>query len=427
MALKNLFSFLSKDPEEQRNLLMFGLSMTCMSLAIPLYGGSVVVAFNAQYGITPALLANISLPARVLGIVVMLAGTGFIDRVRNRVAFNAWVMLAPLINCASSLVMCLGPESFRTVKAICAFSIIFGVPASIIGAFRGGADAMVQCRILHNEIRSRFWSIFGIIGGLGGLGIGFFITWLLANYSSRFSLFIVTLPGAFFLILSALFAGLVRELPDLQNVAPPKKEPVLKSIANIVGMKQFRIMMPANFMRSMGDGCVAYALLLALQSWDPALPQKYAGYHQTLCSFAPFLGYIILAMVGDRFGPGIVLPVVDTLMGVSMVCMAAIHNGLWFLGATLVYNALLTTESAAIPLAHYEVVPNEVMGAFNNVRLLLLTLTGLISGTVAGNALKFFNPVLVFAVGAAIKVSAGLLYSYGIFTLRKHKEAGTFA
>ena len=427
MALKNVFSFLSKDPEEQRNLLLFGLSSVFMSLALPLFGGSVMTAFNAQYGITPALLAKISLPARILGIVVMLGATGFIDRVRNRVAFNALVMLGSLITCAASLVLCLGPDSFRTVKSICAVFILFGIPASFIGAFRGGADAMVQCRVLHNEIRGRFWGIFGIIGGLGGLLIGLFITWLLSTYSARFSLFVGTLAGMLCLMLAAFFAWRVRELPDLQNVVPPKKEPVFQSIKNIVGMKQFRIMMPANFMRSMGDGCVAYALLLALQSWDPVLPQKYAGYHQTLCSFAPFLGYIILAMVGDRFGPGIVLPVVDTIMGVSMVCMAAIHNGYWFLAATLVYNTLLTTESAAIPLAHYEVIPNEVMGAFNTARLLLLTLTGLISGTAAGNALKFFNPVAVFAVGAAIKISAGLLYSYGIFTLRKHKEAGSFA
>ena len=399
-------------------MLMFGLSSVTTAIGTALASGAIGTAFCAQYNITPAITATILIPYRIILLAVMLTSTAFIDRIRNRIAFNALTILLGAVPCAGMLVKCLGPESFRTVGAIMAIDIVFSIPNAILGALRGGADATVQCRVLHNEIRGRFWSIIGMISGIAGLLVGVLITFLLKRFDICTASVLATIPGMAFMVISGICAWRTVELPDLSNAEPPKKEPVLKSISNIVTMKQFRIMMPANFMRGMGDGCVGFALLLALQNW--ALPQEYAGYHTIVCGVAPFLGYVILGLTLDRFGAALVLPLTDGFMGLAMIGMVAIPNGYAFLAFTMIYQMLLITESAAIPLAHFEVVPNEVMGAFSNVRLLLLQLTGAISGTLAGLCLGVFSPLLVFGVGAAIKISAGLLYSYGIVKLGKH-------
>ena len=79
-SIYGIFSSLTKDREEQRNLFFFGLSMLFGALAIPFYAGSVGQAFNAKYGITPTILAAMQLPTRIITIAVMLgdevAGTG---------------------------------------------------------------------------------------------------------------------------------------------------------------------------------------------------------------------------------------------------------------------------------------------------------------------------------------------------------------
>lgn len=433
----NIFASMTSNKQEQHNLWMLGLSSVMSSLAIPLYAGATGTAFNAAYGITPTISAMIVLPMRIVTLVTMICSSAFIDRVRNRILFNAVTIVLSSLGGVSMLLRCLGPDSFRTVAGIATIEIIIGLPVAVVSSIRGGADAMVQCRVIHNAIRGRFWSIFGIISGLLGIPVGIYITCLLKNFNVRMANVLAVVPGMLFALLAGYFAMQAKELPELQVQEKKEKEPFFTSIRKIITMPQFRIMMPANLMRSMGDGCVGYALLLAMQRYG--LSQEYAGYTQTLTSAAPFLGYVILGLTLDRFGAAVVLPVTDLLMGLGMIFMVAIPYdialpftlpfigntlpyGVVFLIATGVYQVLLITECSAIPLAHYEVLPNDVMGAFSNVRLMLMNVAGMLSGTLAGLALGYFSPASVFIVCAIIKVSAGILYSYGIIKLRKHND-----
>ena len=73
-------------------------------------------------------------------------------------------------------------------------------------------------------------------------------------------------------------------------------------------------------------------------------------------------------------------------------------------------------------MAHYLVVPNEVMGAFSTIRLGLLIITGSVSATLAGLLMRVFQPVTIFTGSAAIKFIAGVLYCVGILALKKHHD-----
>ena len=122
----------------------------------------------------------------------------------------------------------------------------------------------------------------------------------------------------------------------------------------------------------------------------------------------------------DRFGAVVVIPASCTLIAASLMGTILTQSPAMFLFYNLVYHTMLPVEATAIPLAHYEVVPKEVMGAFSTVRLGLLLITGSVSATLAGLLMRVFQPVTIFAGSAAIKFIAGVLYCVGILALRKH-------
>ena len=80
-------------------------------------------------------------------------------------------------------------------------------------------------------------------------------------------------------------------------------------------------------------------------------------------------------------------------------------------------------EESAVPLAHFDVVPVEVFGAFSAVRLGLLNITGALSGTIMGIALKWFAPTYVATYCCLMKLLCGIMFSYGVFAATRHVKA----
>jgi MFS family permease len=299
--------------------------------------------------------------------------------------------------------------------------MIISCLAIILSSPGGGVDGAVNCRVIHNEVRGRYISLTGMAGGIAGLLIGFYVTWVTKSFNMRMALLLSTLPSIIALLGACYLLMKVKELPDLTTMAPPKRESPFKDLGRIIGMKEFRIMMPANLMRGLGDGAAAFAYWIALDRLS--LTPEYAGYVTILASAAPFLAYAILWLCMDRYGAVVVIPASDLLLVVGLMGTVMTHSPKLFLAAFLLRAVMSGVEASAIPMAHYEVVPKEVMGAFSSIRLLLLNLTAAGSGTAVGLLLNKFSPVAVFAGCAVLKLAAGALFCYGLIALRNHRNA----
>ena len=418
--LKNPLSALTKDPEERRNMALLGTRNVLRRVSLPLTGGDVTMPLLAAIGVTPAVLAVWGIPGQILGFFIPFLCAAYGDRVSNRVRACVLMTLASIMPALVYLVITLGPSRLRTLTVFMLITTGFGILYSIISRFFAVVEATMEARAIHNEVRGRFWSIFGIISGLAGIGIGFYTAFLLKFAGARYGLALSCLTGILLIIACAFLMGRIRELPDLVGKVIPKKEkpPIFKSLKEVVCLKQFRILMPANFLRGMGNGFGGYVLLLAIPRMN--LPDEYAGYTTIIGQVAVFVSYVILGLTMDRFGAGIVLPVTEILMSVGILMSVITCDPLVFLGAIFLWRVMSAVEESAVPLAHFDVVPVEVFGAFSAVRLGLLNITGAFSGTLIGICLHWFSPVYVAAYCCLMKLACGIMFSYGVYAATRH-------
>ena len=419
----NIYRRLTKDRREEKNLWV-GLargSVLSIHYTLP---GNLWTNFVHSRGITPEMQGPYGIPnAFIVAPLATLLVTPFIDRIRNRLRAYMWLtLLAGLAGFVPPLVYCLGPESFRTPKFILVSGMIIGCFSYILNIARSGMDGSVTCRILHNSIRGRCTSIDGMTQGAIGIGIGLLVTWLAKSFSIQKALLLGACASGVALCVGAWLTLFWQELPDLAGAPVAKNESsFFKDLAKIFRMKEFKIMMPANVLRGLGDGVGAIIFWVALKRLN--LPPVYAGYVTLATVCAPFVGNLILGLTMDRFGAVIVIPASCIVIAACLMGTILTNSPVLFLIYLFLYWIAKPVEAAAIPLAHYVVVPNEVMGAFSTVRLGLLLVTGSISSVLAQLLLRRFTAVTIFAGSAVIKLLAGALYCLGLIVLRKHKEA----
>ena len=421
LKLKNPIAALTSDKQEQKNVVLNGSKTILRTAYLPMMGGDVAAPFNASIGMTPTVMAAWGIPGQILTFVMVFVSAAFGDRVTNRIKTYTLLSLCNGLAGIAALIFLLGPERFRTLTMVMAINTIVGLLAIAANSFYATVDATVECRIMHNEIRGRSWSIFGIISGIVGMLVGVYTTFILAKGGMRFGYAICSATGILLVCISAMLVWNLKELPSLQTVQVKKQPSILASLKEIAGLKQFWTLMPANFLRGVGNGFGGYLMLLAFQRID--MPPEYAGYSAIIASGAIFVGYIIIGLTMDRFGAQWVLPIAEVLMSIGIMGTILANKPLLFLGALLLYRVMENVEASGVPLVHYEVVPREVMGAFSAVRLGLLSVTGSFSTLIIGFLLDWTNPVYVFAGCCVTKLLAGAMYSYGVFSVKRHMKA----
>ena len=419
----NIYRRLTKDRREEKNLWV-GLWRSCVLNIHYCLPGALWTNFMNDRGITPGMDAPYGIPSTfVIGPLATILVTPLIDRIKNRIRAYAWLNLLGTINIfIPPLIFCLGPESFRSIRFILITTMLFGWWCSVVNVARCGMDGVVACRTVHNSIRGRYFSIIGMAQGLLGIGIGVFVTWVAKSYDIRTALLLGSLVSGAAVVLGSWMGLFLQELPDLTEQAPAAEKPsFVKDLKKIFTMKEFKILMPANVLRGLGNGAGAYIFWIALDRLQ--LPPVYAGYVTLANTCAPFVGNFILWLTMDRFGAVIMIPASCIVIAVSLMGTILTESPPVFLGFLFLYQVALPVEGTAIPLAHYEIVPNEVMGAFSTVRLGLLSITGSISATLTGLLLLWFSPFSIFVCSAAIKLLSGALFCLGLILLKKHKDA----
>ena len=418
----NIYARLTKDKREEKNLWVGLLRGNILNIHYHL-PGTLWTNFVHERGITPEMEGPYGIPSSfVIAPLATILVTPLIDRIQNRIRAYSWLtFLGTMTMFIPSFIFCLGPESFRSVKFILITQMLFGWWATVMNIARSGLDGAVACRVLHNSIRGRCTSINGMAQGVVGIGVGLFVTWVAKCFSIQRALLLGATVSCITLLIGAWMTHFYEELPDLAGAPVVKKKgSFMKDLGKIINMKEFKIMMPANILRGLGDGVGAIIFWVALDRLK--LPPVYAGYVTIATVCAPFVGNLILGLTMDRFGAVIVIPVSCAIIAACLMGTILTKSPLLFIIYLFVYWVARPVEAAAIPLAHYVVVPNEVMGAFSTVRLGLLTITGSISAVLAQLLLLRFSAVTIFAGSAVIKLLAGTLYCLGLIVLSKHKE-----
>ncbi len=427
--ISRLLNHLTKDPAEQKNVMHWGGCSILRHASIPLYTSEVHQAWCVRLGLGTDQMAMLGLPVTIIHHIMMVFSCMLTDRITNRRRALVFLTACGCLGALGYFLMAIGPASFRTMPAngllqrgayLVLIWLGFNILGTIVSPFYGPVSAAVECRAIHNSIRGRQWSIFGMISGAvglllsaGGTAILRYIPYPL-NFAACFGLSVLLILCAAWII-----SG-ITELPDLAGETAPaaKKTSFVDDLKKIFRLRVFWILMPANFLRGLGDGAGGYLTYVAIKNMN--LGDDYAGYTMLLTNIALFLSYLIIMTTIDRFGAGKVLPATEILLVIGLIGAVVTTNPIVFLAFYLLWRTMQQLEASAIPLAHYAIVPNEVMGNFSAIRLGMLTLTVTISSTAVGFCLAHFAPLTVFIVCAVLKLMAGAGYCYGLLAVKKN-------
>ena len=414
--IDKLLSRLTQDPREQHNVKRLGVNMMLQNADLPLYTGTELQAFQVKVGLSTSQMGLIGIPGTIVSIIAMLWSTGMGDKIRRRVHIASLVIAGMSLLPLTMLIMCLGPASFRRPDVVQVIMMTVAVINAAFYSFYSVLWATIFSRAIRNEIRGRFMGIVGVVGGLIGMGVGLLSALALKYYGYPHGFTIAFLVSVLLIFLSAIVIRGTRELPELQaRELPPRVSP-WTNLRQVVGMRQFRILMPANVLRGLGDGAGTFAMAVGMSRMGLSL--EYAGYTTALTYFAGLLATAMIGVTVDRFGAGKVIPIIEVFLVIGLMGMVMVSMPVLFLLFFLLWQIMVTMEGLAIPLVHFEIVPVEVIGAFSGVRLLILTVVGGLSGLAVGYGLELVSPLLIYALCAGLKLTAGILYWYGVKVVR---------
>ncbi len=404
-----LLDKLTKDKFEQKNIKIYGTrDMLCLT-ALPLYTGSLNQAFRVSLGFSTTQLGFIGTPGWIINLIMMFSSSFFADKITNRAKAVAILSVGSMATLLSEFFISIGPDFIR--QSNIAFYII--MIASMISCFFSAINASIVStlfmRAIRNNIRGRYIAICGVLGGVVGMGVSALSTYMLKALPYPYN-FAVSFAIASTLVLTGSIMFLcIKELPDLKEKVIPKSVSPLANFKNVVKMKEFRILMPANILRGFGDGAgYSYAMVIGLKYLD--LGVEYAGITTFIMALGGLISTGIIGFCSDRFGAGKLVPIIEVILITGLLGMVVSPAPWFFVSCYLFWYIMQNMEANAIPLIHFDVVPTEVIGAFSGVRLFFLNLIAGFSGMIAGISLDHYSPLLVFGVCAFLKLVAGAFY-----------------
>ena len=421
-----IFSFLTKDKQEQRNIAIAGGSDVCRHTYAQLQGGPLMQAFQVELGFSHTQLGFVGTPSWFVNFAMTFFSSFFADKIYRRSLAVCIMILATLVVPVSHLVIQLGPEALRETTVSFYILMISGMISAPFSAMYAVLVATVYIRAIRNNIRGRYIAMTGMASGLVGFGLGILAPIALKHLSFPYGYACWTGSIIVLQITCALLMRKVTELPDLAEARVPAKVSPFKNFANVVKLKEFQILMPANILRGFGDGAGHFIVAVAMKQ---GLETAAVGWSTAVLPVAAFFATGIIGVCSDKFGAGKLLPIINTLLVVGLIgslfCMkqTLFSSSTYFVCCYFLWYMMQQMEANAIPLVHYDVVPTEVIGAFTGVRLFCLNVTIGLSSMIVGFSLDHTKALIVFGVCGALKILAGFLYYASVALLKKEKKA----
>ena len=421
-----LFSFLTKDPQEQKNIAITGASDIGRHIYAQLQHGPLLQAFRVELGFSHTQLGFVGTPGWIVGFVMTFFSSFFADKISRRSLAVCLMILATLIVPFSDLAIQFIPGLSTNTTLSFYIIMIAGMISAPFSALYAVLVTTLYIRAIHNNIRGRYIAIVGMASGIVGFGLGLLAPIALKHLVFPYGYACWTGAIIVFQLICAILMLHVTELPDLAEAKLPTKSSPLKNFANVVKLKEFQILMPANILRGFGDGAGGFIVAVAMKK---GLDSAAVGWATAILPLGAFCATGLVGFCADKFGAGKLLPIINTLLVVGLIgslfCMKQnfLSSSTYFVCCFFLWYMMQQMEGNAIPLVHYDVVPTEVIGAFTGVRLFCLNVTMGLSGMIVGFALDHAKAIIVFGVCGVLKIIAGLLYYTSVTTLKKSPKA----
>lgn len=349
--------------------------------------------FTAGAALTQTYMSAVGIPDSKIGTAVSAMG---IVNIGASVLFsklsdnskNIKASLSALLSIVSLTYLFFTVFSFRldltlTVTFFILIAVGFVQSASV--AVRNLFEYKLPYLIFDMDKYARILTLDGVIAG--GTGVLFSI--LLNIFISKFEYFTVMRAGfVFAFLLTVLAAGTNQRfgVKSPEELVPRKTGHPVK-ISLIVKRRDFAVFAVPNFLRGIAGGVVNMAALIALSG--KLLDSKGTAFIVTATTLGNITGSLIYTILSKRGVEDKTMCLLGSCLMASMVLMphfgAAGYIAMFFFA-----NLGIRIVSYSYPLMIYKLIPYEIIGTYNTLRMILTTagtaaatwLTGRLLGTV---------------------------------------------
>ena len=419
---RSWLSWASDDPLERRNLLWVTIAYLLNGAGASLFGGELWNGFLTRTGFTMEQIGWIGSAALIASAFGLLAFMGLADHVRDRVRTACLLIgitaLAPLLTVGVAVV----PRVAFPLGALLVALVAIGVSQSLVMSIPVMLDYPIWARAITPGVRGRLFGFSNLSYGLPGIAIGWASAGMLKTVAYPMGYAWCFLAAAVIIALRAAAYSRVRELPQMAVAGASTSRLPFASILRVVKLKEFQWLAGPHVLRGLAMSVIGFSVPLGLKYLH--LPEHYPGYATVATQGAAVVGGIVVAAFADRLGAAWATLLGDVLYAGGMGTVILLGgNPALFLVLYFLAQFGRNIEDNTVPLGAINIVPTEHLGAFSAARLLVLYGSSALGGPIFGWLFDHGFYVLVFSLGAIMKLLTGVWFWY-VFRLKPPVRAG---
>jgi hypothetical protein len=333
-------------------------------------------------------------------------------RVRTACIFIGLTALFPL----ATVGVVAAPQVALPVSMLLVAFISIAVTQALVTSIPVMLDYPIWARAISPLVRGRLFGFSTLSYGLPGILIGYFAAGMLKDIPYPMGYGWCFLAASAIIALRAVTYDRVCELPELAVEGASTSPLPFASILRVIRLKEFQWLAGPHVVRGLTMSIIGFSVPLGLKYLH--LPEHYPGYAASATTIAAVLGGLAVALFADRLGAAWATLIGDALYAAGMATVILLGgNPTAFLLLYFLTQFGRNIEDNTVPLGAINTVPAEHLGAFSAARLMILMGSNAIGAPIFGQLFDGGHYVLVFGLGALLKLGSGFWFWY-VFRLK---------
>ncbi|NJD02443.1 MAG: MFS transporter [Ruminiclostridium sp.] len=409
MPLKNILRRMASNPVERRNMIFLLIRDTLFGAAMIFASNTIVQAYLVKTGLSTTSIGLIGTLSNVASIAGILIFMGIADRAGNGIHMLAasafFITLTPLA--LVFIAFFPGMSSYTMLV----FLVAAVTAQNLVYSLKNMLESKVFTQIIRIEICGQFLAVDGALVSIASVFFSIVSSAVLGalGFPGGFML-LFTVSFLFFAVAAALILGFkILELHP--GVLPDAGISAFAALSNIFRARAFRIFALPNISRGIAAGGSYFAMAVGMKKLG--LAPIYSTYLVFWGTMAAIFANVIFGLLIKHIGAGRLCLVGSLAGSAGLVCMVFAGSADVFIGFYFLMFLGQTFVDLGVPTGVFEVIPNEIMGAYTGGRLLLMAGGTALSIMGVSFLMDSGMEILAFVLVGAIQIIGGFFFWNG--------------
>lgn len=297
--------------------------------------------------------------------------------------------------------------------------LLYGVSAL---AYIGYGIRNILSYILPYKIfdMNEYGKMLGLSGGLGGactLGVSLFHSFIISKFDYNTAMVCFFIGATVCSILGTSVSATLKVSDDAQTKKPENR------FSELLKNKTVYFLMLPNFLRGIATGTVGVITVIA--TTKGILETQSASYVNIITQFGLFFGSIAFAFSCKKIKARKLL-----LLGTAVFCgvipfvVSSTHLATFLILYSIVYF-FLTIVDTAIPVLVTEIIPENQIGGYTSIRMMIFTAGTSVAGMIIPVISSSFGYSGVMVLAAVCELICGLTYYVIALVKNRNKTINT--